>query len=133
MTATMFSYEALDSAGVMQKGTVQAETAEAAAGSLGAQKLVPLTIEPAGKGLRRELTLPTFRGRTTLKDLAIMSRQFASMTAAGLTLLRSLSILEEQTDEAEAARRDRGASRPTSRTAPPFPTRWPNTPSTSRC
>ena len=99
MTATMFSYEALDSAGGDAEGHVQAETAEAAAGSLGAQKLIPLTIEPAGKGLSRELTLPSFRGRTTLKDLAVMSRQFASMTTAGLTLLRSLSILEEQTEK----------------------------------
>lgn len=98
MTAT-FNYEALDSAGVVQKGTVQAETAEAAAGSLGAQKLIPLEIEPAGKGIRREISLPSFRGRTTLKDLAILSRQFASMTAAGLTLLRSLAILGEQTEK----------------------------------
>src|SRR5919202_6936243 len=35
--------------------------------------------------------------RTKLKDLAVFARQFATMTASGISLLRSLSILEEQT------------------------------------
>lgn len=99
MSATMFSYEALDAAGKVQKGTLQADTAEAAAASLGAQKLVPLEITAAGQGMRREIKLPSLRGRTTLKDLAILARQFASMTTAGMTLLRSLAILGEQTEK----------------------------------
>ena len=33
------------------------------------------------------------------KDLALFARQFASMISAGLTLLRSLGILEEQTQK----------------------------------
>jgi type IV pilus assembly protein PilC len=46
-----------------------------------------------------ELKLPGFRGGTSLKDLAIFARQFASMTSSGLTLLRALAILEEQTSK----------------------------------
>jgi len=48
-------------------------------------------------GLRRTLTLPG-KKRTSLKDLAVFSRQFASMTSSGLTLTKSLAILQEQTD-----------------------------------
>ena len=50
--------------------------------------------------MNKEIKLPGFNGgRTGLKDLAIFARQFASMTSSGLTLLRSLSILEEQIEK----------------------------------
>jgi type IV pilus assembly protein PilC len=39
-----------------------------------------------------------------LKDLAIFSRQFATMINAGLSLMRALSILAEQTENPELAR-----------------------------
>jgi type IV pilus assembly protein PilC len=99
MTASMYAYEALDATGTVQKGTLTADTPEAAAATLGAQRLIPLEVKPAGQGMSRDIKLPSLRGRTTLKDLAILSRQFASMTSAGLTLLRSLAILGEQTEK----------------------------------
>src|SRR6185295_490359 len=37
--------------------------------------------------------------RASLRDLAILSRQFASMSSSGLTLTRSLGILEDQTQK----------------------------------
>ncbi|MDQ2749893.1 MAG: type II secretion system F family protein [Pseudonocardiales bacterium] len=92
-----FSYEALDAAGTTLKGTIDSESAEAAANSLAGQRLVPLSVSASGQGLQRDIKIPGFGGRTTLKDLAILSRQFASMTSSGLTLLRTLAILEEQT------------------------------------
>ncbi|HEY3715515.1 MAG TPA: type II secretion system F family protein [Jatrophihabitantaceae bacterium] len=97
MATKTFRYEAIDVAGATVKGTVDSESAHAAATSLASQNLMPLSITLTGQGLQRQLSLPGFRGRTTLKDLAVLSRQFASMTASGLTLLRALAILEEQT------------------------------------
>jgi type IV pilus assembly protein PilC len=99
MTATMYAYEALDADGTVRKGKIQSDSPEAVASSLAAQNLVPLSVDATGQGMRREITLPQLRGRTTLKDLAVMSRQFASMTTAGLTLLRALTILAEQTEK----------------------------------
>ena len=52
-----------------------------------------------GTGLSKELKIPGLGGTTALKDLAIFSRQFASMTSSGLTLLRALAILEDQIDK----------------------------------
>ena len=99
MPATkMFSYEAVDSLGAMRKGVIESESAAAAAVTLNGQKLIPLTVAASGEGIRREIKLPGFSKRTSLRDLAIMSRQFASMTSSGLTLTRSLGILEEQTE-----------------------------------
>jgi type IV pilus assembly protein PilC len=98
MTSTKtFHYQALDSTGVLQKGKIESDSADAAATSLATQKLVPLSVSASGVGLNAELKIPGFSKRTSLKDLAIFSRQFASMTSSGLTLLRSLGILEDQT------------------------------------
>ena len=94
---TIFHYEALDAAGVLQKGQISSDSADAAMTSLVTQKLVPLSVKASGAGLNADIKLPGFSRRTSLKDLAIMSRQFASMSSAGLSLLRSLAILEEQT------------------------------------
>ncbi|HEY2042915.1 MAG TPA: type II secretion system F family protein [Jatrophihabitans sp.] len=94
-----FSYEALDASGAKHKGKIDSETSEAAATVLAEQKLIPLSVTAAGHGMQKELKIPGFGGRTSLKDLSIFARQFASMTSSGLTLLRSLAILEEQTDK----------------------------------
>jgi type IV pilus assembly protein PilC len=97
MAVKTFTYEALDATGTVVKGKIESDSAAAAANTLANQSLVPLEVAGEGTGLQKEIRLPGLGGRTTLKDLAIFARQFASMTSSGLTLLRSLSILEEQT------------------------------------
>ncbi len=96
-TTKTFTYEALDSTGTLLKGTIDSDSADAAASSLVTQKLVPLKVSGSGAGLNADLKLPGFSKRTSLKDIAVLSRQFASMTASGLTMLRALGILEDQT------------------------------------
>lgn len=97
MATKTFSYEAIDGAGATLKGRIEADSAEAAASALADQRLVPLAVKGEGTGLQKEFKIPGFGGRTSLKDLAILSRQFASMTTSGLTMLRALAILEDQT------------------------------------
>ena len=94
-----FTYEALDASGAIVKGKIESDSADAAAKSLSGQRMVPLEITGQGTGLSKEISLPSLGGGTKLKDLAVFSRQFASMTSSGLTLLRSLGILEEQTSK----------------------------------
>src|SRR5690242_4544490 len=92
----VFRYSSIDAAGHRGKGTVEAPD-EAAAGHLLRQRgETPLELSEAGKGLDRELKIPGLGGRVKLKDLAVFARQFATMTASGMSLLRSLAILEEQ-------------------------------------
>lgn len=93
---TTYTYEAIDPSGARVKGKLEADSPEAAARSLSRQSLVPLEIAGLGTGLNKDLAIPGFGGKTKLRDLAVFARQFASMTSSGLTLLRSLSILEEQ-------------------------------------
>jgi type IV pilus assembly protein PilC len=63
----------------------------------------PIKIdEVKTSGMSTEINLP-WSGRVKLKDLAIFSRQFATMINSGLSLIRSLSILHEQTDNKKLA------------------------------
>ena len=103
MTIQTFRYEAIDVAGELQKGTVEAETAQAAAVSLNVRQLVPVSVKLTGQGMQKELKLPGFGGKTRLRDLAVLTRQFASMSEAGLSLMRTLAILEEQSTRPKLA------------------------------
>ena len=91
-----YEYEVLDASGKRSKGKIDAASDELAAKALRARGATPLFIGESGKGLNKELTIPGLSGRVGLKDLAIFSRQFATMTSSGLSLLRSLATLEEQ-------------------------------------
>ncbi len=60
--------------------------------------------EVQNTGMQREITIPGFGEKVTLKDLAVMSRQMATMISAGLSLLRTLAILAEQTESKPLAK-----------------------------
>lgn len=107
MTATLtksYSYEALDAKGKRTKGTIDAASDALATAALRQQGVTPLTLTEAGKGLNKEIQIPGLGDRVTLKDLAIFARQFATMSSSGLSLLRSLAILEEQTEKPKLAK-----------------------------
>jgi len=92
-----FHYNSIDASGRKVKGTVEAVNESAASHLLRQRGEVPLELSAAGQGLNMELKIPGLGNRVKLKDLAVFSRQFATMTASGMSLLRSLAILEEQT------------------------------------
>ena len=92
-----FDFVSVDLHGKRSKGKISASNEAAATQLLRQQGVVPLSIAESGTGLQREIKIPGFGGRTTLKDLAVFSRQFATMTSAGMSLLGSLAVLEDQT------------------------------------
>lgn len=97
-TAT-FHYRARDSAGRAREGTVEGPDQRVVVARLREMGMTPLSIEEQKtSGLKREITLPGRGGKVKLNDLSIFSRQFSTMIASGLTLLRSLTILAEQTE-----------------------------------
>ena len=63
----------------------------------------PVSITKHKAGMKTELKIPGFGNKVKLKDLAVMSRQFATMINSGLSLLRALTILAEQTENKELA------------------------------
>lgn len=58
--------------------------------------LTPISVEIKDSGWNREIHLR--QPRVKAKDLAIMTRQFATMLGAGLPILRCLAILADQTE-----------------------------------
>jgi type IV pilus assembly protein PilC len=94
---TSYAYKVRDREGKMLGGTLEAESEEAVVSRLRQLGYAPVSIEAEkGDGLKTEVRMP-FSGRVKLKDLAVFSRQFATMINSGLSLLRSLTILGEQT------------------------------------
>jgi type IV pilus assembly protein PilC len=64
---------------------------------------LPVAIEQHSMAtLKREIQLP-FGNKVKPRDVAIFSRQFATMINAGLSLLRALNILEGQTENKKFA------------------------------
>jgi len=96
-TAT-FNYSVRDKSGKLVSGTLDAENSAAVANRLKAMGYSPVSINEAKAGLKKEIKIPGFGNKVKLKDLAIFSRQFATMVNSGLSLLRALTILTEQTE-----------------------------------
>jgi type IV pilus assembly protein PilC len=120
--ARSWAYQGRDGAGKRVKGRVEAATESAAIDRMRTMGLSPikLTEVVAGTGLNREIEIGG-GSRVGLKDLAVLSRQAATMVSAGLSLLKALSILAEQTEN-KSSRPRWGASRAMSRSGGPSPT-----------
>jgi type IV pilus assembly protein PilC len=103
--AKVFEYAVRDREGKVVKGRIEAASQAAVANRLRTMGLAPTSItEVQTTGLQREITIPGFGEKIVLKDLAVMSRQMATMISAGLSLIRTLSILAEQTESKPLAK-----------------------------
>lgn len=105
-TAQSYSYKGRDAAGKLVKGRIEAPSESAVVSRLRTMGLSPVSIDAAsvGTGLNMDLSLGIFEKAVSLKDLAVMSRQLATMVAAGLSLLRALLILAGQTENKTLAK-----------------------------
>ena len=105
-TATStFEYKVRDRTGKMRTGKIDAESQNQVVSRLKQQGYAPVSVTKTNVGMQKELTIPGFgKKKVKLKDLAVFSRQFATMIGAGLSLLRALTILTEQTENKELAR-----------------------------
>jgi type IV pilus assembly protein PilC len=105
-SALAFAYKGRNSAGKVVKGRLDAPSESAATARLRTMGLTPISVVeiPDGTGLNKEISIPGFTKRVGLKDLAIMSRQMATMIGSGLSLLRTLNILAQQTESKPLAK-----------------------------
>lgn len=100
-----FEYSVRDRQGKVIKGRIEANNQAAVANRLRSMGMAPIGItEVSATGLRAEISIPGITDKIGLKDLAIMARQMATMINSGLSLLRSLSILAEQTENKALAK-----------------------------
>jgi len=97
MSLATFDYQVRDRAGKVVRGRIDAESPAAVATKLKNMGYAPISISQANAGLNKEIKIPGSGNKVKLKDLAIASRQFATMINSGLSLLRALTILSDQT------------------------------------
>jgi type IV pilus assembly protein PilC len=97
--AATFMYKVRDRQGRLVQGSLEADNSTLVAERLRQMGYVPIAIDRKDTtALKRELHLPGMGSRVRQRDIAVFSRQFATMVDAGLTLLRTLTILAEQTE-----------------------------------
>jgi type IV pilus assembly protein PilC len=89
-----YVFKAMDLAGVQAKGEVEADSKQAVAEQLKERGLVVVDI--AAKYRSKELNIELF-SRVNAKDLAVASRQLATMVTSGMSIMRALQVLETQT------------------------------------
>jgi len=106
-----FTYEALDAAGKSRKGEIEAGNREEAAVKVKGQGFFPTTIRekkvkgasdgqvrsaPELKKKKKKSVASISIGRVNTKVLTTFTRQLSTLQDAGLSLLRSLQVLEQQ-------------------------------------
>lgn len=106
MIVQTWAYKGRDASGKLVKGRLDAPSESAVIARMRSLGLTPVSITEAGAGtgLNREISLGSFEKGVARKDLAVMSRQLATMVSAGIPLLKSLTILSEQTESKALAR-----------------------------
>ncbi|TMK81731.1 MAG: type II secretion system F family protein, partial [Actinobacteria bacterium] len=96
MPETMtYAYKVRDRGGKVVTGTLAGESQPLVLGRLREMGYTPISVEVQRQGVNRSITI---KRKANLKDLAIFSRQFATMVSSGLPILKALSILEQQTE-----------------------------------
>jgi type IV pilus assembly protein PilC len=90
-----YVFKALDATGGKARGEVEAESKQAVSDQLKQRGLIVLDI--ADKHSSREIEL-AFLKTVKASELAVFSRQLATMISSGMSILRALYVLEEQTE-----------------------------------
>ncbi|OZB17692.1 MAG: type II secretion system protein GspF [Marinobacter sp. 34-60-7] len=90
-----FEYKALDARGKQQQGVVEADAPRAVRQQLRERGLTPLAVEPAIEKQARSNPLSS-RGSLSAADLALVTRQLATLIQSGIPIEQALSAAAQQ-------------------------------------
>jgi type IV pilus assembly protein PilC len=97
-----YAYKARDRAGKLVEATIEAESQADIARMLRDKDLFVTEIAKPKAGLSADIKLPVWMdpgAKPNARDVSLFSRQFATIIQAGLPIVQSLSILQEQADK----------------------------------
>lgn len=95
-----FEYTAVDAAGKERTGLLEGDTARHVRQMLRDQQLLPLTVtEVEKREAKRSAQRFTLRRGVSASDLAMVTRQLATLTRAGLPLEEALLAVSQQTEQ----------------------------------
>jgi type IV pilus assembly protein PilC len=96
--ATTFEFRAMDMAGTASAGELEAESKASVSEQLRQRGLIVLDVSEKSNPFKIEDVFKKWQG-VDMRELAIFSRQFATLIASGMPMLRTLHTLEEQTQD----------------------------------
>jgi type IV pilus assembly protein PilC len=98
MSATTFAFRAMDVAGAATAGEVEAESKAQVTEQLRQRGLIVLDVSEKSEPFKIEDLWRRWKG-VDMRELAVFSRQFATLVSSGMPMLRTLHTLEAQTQD----------------------------------
>jgi type IV pilus assembly protein PilC len=97
-SGTTFAFRAMDLAGTSTAGEIEAESKAQVSEQLRQRGLIVLDVSEKSEPFKLENLWRSWK-KVDTRELAVFSRQFATLVASGMPMLRSLHTLEEQTQD----------------------------------
>jgi type IV pilus assembly protein PilC len=103
--ALTFDYKVRDRTGNLVEGQLEGDSLALVVGKLREMGYLPLAVTPkTGVNVHREISIPGFSNRVKLNEIAVVTRQLATMIDSGLSVVRALGILAGQVENKELGR-----------------------------
>lgn len=97
-----FAYQALDAKGRRKEGMIEADSARQARQALRDQGLTPLALTEAVEQVRQQTQSRSWlQPRISTSELALLTRQLATLVAAALPIEEALKAVAQQTEKAK--------------------------------
>lgn len=96
--STTFAFRAMDVAGTSTAGELEAESKAQVSEQLRQRGLIVLDVSEKSEPFRLENIWRNWK-KVDMRELSVFSRQFATLVASGMPMLRSLHTLEQQTQD----------------------------------
>ncbi len=98
MAGTTFAFRAMDLAGTTSAGELEAESKASVSEQLRQRGLIVLDVSEKNEPFKLEDVFRRWK-KVDMRELAVFSRQFATLVGSGMPMLRTLHTLEEQTQD----------------------------------
>ena len=103
--ALTFEYKVRDKAGGLVEGQLDGDSMALVVRRLREMGYMPISVTPkSAVNLKTEIKIPGLSDRIKLRDVAVVTRQLATMVDSGLSVVRSLGILASQVENPALAR-----------------------------
>jgi type IV pilus assembly protein PilC len=99
-SATTFSFRAMDLAGTATAGEIEADSKSQVSEQLRQRGLIVLDVTEKSNPFKLEDMMRRWKS-VDMRELAVLSRQFATLVSSGMPMLRTLHTLEQQTKDEE--------------------------------
>ena len=94
-----FDYTALDTSGKQKKGVLEGDSPRQVRQQLKEKGFVPLTVEPIAQKTQTKGVKTTNKGTISASDLALLTRQWATLLQAGIPLEETLKAVSKQSEK----------------------------------